>query len=98
MKLEVNIGKPAVKAHIGPHSQFAATIKVDGRPFTHTYPDPDGKPKTAPVEFVGEDEQAAITSMCKELLRKDTIAGLFEISATIKAEKKAEAEAKADKK
>jgi len=59
MKIEINVGAPAKKEHIGPRSQFAATVKVGGKPFGD--------------EYVGMTRVEALKSLCSELLRKDTI-------------------------
>lgn len=65
MKIEIEIGKPAKKEHIGPRSKSAATIKVGGKAFGD--------------EYVGEDPVAAVTSLCKELLRRDTIEQMLKV-------------------
>ena len=74
MKIEITLGKPAKKEHRGPRSRFAATVKVDGKAFGD--------------EYVGETEEAALTSMCSHF----PVAELLAFSKAIKAEK-----AKADK-
>lgn len=62
MKIVITIGKPAKKEHIGPRSQFAATVKVEGKPFGD--------------EYVGETEAEAVKSLCSELLRESAIADM----------------------
>lgn len=66
MKIVITIGKPAKKAHIGPRSQFAATIKVGGR--------------SVGDEYVGETEAEAVRSLCSELQRESTIADIVALA------------------
>jgi hypothetical protein len=83
MKIEITIGKPALEEHRGPRSQFAATVKVEGKSWDHgiTVKEKDKfKLKTMPVEFVGETEIAAVESLCSELLIGDTIADMIAFS------------------
>lgn len=95
MKIEITIGKPALKEHRGPRSRFAVTMKVEGESLEHqVMVEVNGKfvAKTMPVEYVGETEVAAMQSMCSEL-SGDTIAGMIESGKAVIAAKKKAAEA-----
>lgn len=102
MKFEITIGKPALEEHRGPRSQFAATVKVEGKSLEHVVTVKEKgkfKLKTMPVEFVGETEVAAVESLCSELSAGDTIADMVATgTAAIEAAKKKAADDKAAKK